>query len=146
MKSSLFLSDRYFLMTEMEFLERGRFNAVFFVFFILTRTSFSKGRKHEASNPLPDWEAVREVRFPPPIFSMRPLVFQKEVFYLSWVILHNAKKYIHTYNSCYSIKCFSWSQILSQYFQWIIEKWQLILVLCKSEHKNIQKRVEQKKH
>ena len=40
MKSSLFLSSRYFLMTEMEFLERGRFNVVLFVFFILTRISF----------------------------------------------------------------------------------------------------------
>ena len=94
------------------------------------KLSDSKGRKHEASNPLPDWEAVREVRFPPPIFSMRPLVFQKGVFYLSWVILHNAKKYIHTHNTCYSIKCFFWSQVIYQYLQWIIKKWQIMFFLC----------------
>ena len=94
----------------------------------------SKGRMHEASNPLPDWEAVREVHFPPPISSMRLLVFLKGVFYLSWVILHNAKKYIHTHNTCYSIKYFLWSQVLEQYLQWFTRKWQLILFLCKSQH------------
>ena len=99
------------------------------------KLSDSKGRKHEASNPLPDWEAVREVRFPPPIFSMRPLVFQKGVFYLSWVILHNAKKYIHTHNTCYSIKCFFWSQVLYQYLQLFMKIWQLLVFLCKYEHK-----------
>ena len=62
---------------------KGRFNVVFFVFFILTRTLLQKfyrelqfKSKHEASNPLPNWL----VKFPSTNFLNAVLVFQKGVF------------------------------------------------------------------